>query len=199
MSTIRFRVELDDFPDLPVVLDERDVTVMGRHLAARIDLSEAAMTAGDRLGRYLDALQHTLLASKFRWHYELRVAAVAPPALAVNLARIHWEGVDFTATDFSGSTLDGAVRLTDCRVASELPAISLSPGEPMVYPPERAATDLQLQGIREQLVLRWGLQRGSHLAEALLWLEPRHPTGPLLEKILRRAAPRVRSLGTARD
>jgi hypothetical protein len=174
-----------------VVLDETHILVTGRHLTTRVDLSRAAMTAGDRLDAYLDSLEAAFRASRFHWHYTLTVTGIAPSVLAVDLARIHWQAVDFTATDLSRATMRGPVHLTECRVADPLPPLIIEPGAPLLYPPERAAAELALTDVREQLVLRWGLSRHGHLAEALLWLEPRHPTRPLLEKILHRAHPRL--------
>jgi hypothetical protein len=200
VSRISLAITLDGFEELPVVLDEDTVQVSGRGLTAPVNLSRQAMEAGERLGRYLDALDATLQASKFRWHCQLYAENIQPIRIVANLSRLHWRRVDFQATDLTGATVSGAIRLTACRIAPELPEITIEPGEPMVYPPERAAAELGLRHVTEQLVLRWGLARGGNLAQALLWLEPRHPTRPLLERILRRSVTRNFAIGrSARD
>lgn len=180
-------MELDEFPDLPLILDERAMTVTGRMVATRIDLSSIALKAGDRLDAYLRGLDQLTQSSHFRWQCQWEVNAIEPTALVVDLARIHWSQVDFCETNFSGSRIEEAsIWLTDCRVDRGLPAITIERGSPYVYPPGKATRELNLTDVRAQLVLRWGLcGRGSNLAQALLWLESRHPTRPLLQKLLK--------------
>lgn len=196
MSRIAVLMEQDGFADWPVLLSEDQLTVMGRTIRCTVDLSRLVDEAGDRLGPYLEGLQGLLARSPFHWHCRYKASDIAPRRLSGNLSRILWQRVDFTDTDFSGALLEGAVSLLDCRVAPELPRISIEPGEPLVYPLPRAQRELRLLDVRELIVLRWGLaRRGGHLAEALLWLEPRHPTRPFLEKILARPERRVVSIG----
>jgi len=196
MSRIALVIDLDGFPELPVVLPEESLLVTGRTVAATIDLSPVVREAGDRLAGYLQALDGVLAQSKFRWHCRLVASGEAPAALSGNLARVHWQDMDFTHTDFRDATIEGAVALNQCRLADDLPPIDIDPGAPSVYPPQRAMRDLNLTDIREQLVLRWGLAgRGGHLAQALLWLEPRHSTRPFLEKVLARSDRRLVSIG----
>jgi hypothetical protein len=196
MSRIAMVMEQDGFQEWPVVLPEDELTVMGRTIRATMDLSRVAAEAGDRLGSYLSGLEALMARSPFHWHCRYKVEGVSPPRLAGNLGRILWQRVDFTGTDFTGAVLEGSIALLDCKVASDLPAMSIEPGELLVYPLPRAERELRLTDIREILVLRWGLaRRGGHLAEALLWLQPRHSTRPLLEKILARPERRLGTIG----
>jgi hypothetical protein len=196
MSRIAMVMEQDGFQEWPVVLPEDALTVMGRTIRATMDLSRVAEEAGDHLGNYVSGLEALMARSPFHWHCRYKVEGVRPPRLSGNLGRILWQRVDFTETDFTGAVLEGSIALLDCQVASDLPAMSIEPGELLVYPWPRAQRELRLTDIREILVLRWGLaRRGRHLAEALLWLQPRHSTRPFLEKILARPERRLGTIG----
>lgn len=186
MSRLAITMELDAFENLPLTLDEQSLHVTGRSITATIDLSPVAQAEGQRLQEYLRELDRVLGLSHFRWHCHFVVHDAVLQRLSCNLSRIHWKQVDFRATDFQGSTIEGAVRLTGCVLDDALPPLDIAPGQALVYPPDKAARDLALTGVKEQLVLRWGLTReGGNLAQALLWLEPHHPTRALLQKLLR--------------
>lgn len=186
MSRLAITMQLDAFENLPLTLDEQSLHVTGRSVTATIDLSSVATAEGQRLQEYLQELDRLLGLSHFHWRCHFLVHDAAPLRIACNLSRIHWRQVDLRSTDFQGSTIEGSLRVSACLLDDALPPIDIEPGQALVYPPDKAARDLALTSVKEQLVLRWGLTReGGNLAQALLWLEPHHPTRALLQKILR--------------
>ncbi|NMP22310.1 hypothetical protein [Sulfobacillus harzensis] len=181
MSGIVLELQIEDFADYPLRLNEEQLTVQGTHIFAHLNVSRFADEHGDRLDQYLDALEVVLQRSRFRIQYRLDVSAIAPSKLVVDLSRINFSEVNFENTDLTACRISDGLSLSRCLVDPSLPPLTVGPQELFRYPPVKAAKELGIQDAKDQFVLRWGLtQDARHLGQAFLWLERRYPKTELV-------------------
>lgn len=176
MSSVALEIGIDGFTDHPIRLDQDSLRVAGRTIATTIDISRVALDHGSQLGDYVTKLDQILAKSPFRFRYDLVVRSIAPSVISGPLSSIGWEQVDFRQCQFEQATLSDRLNLRQCVLDDELPAITLTAHDVLRFPPQKAARQIGIVSVRDQMVLRWGLiHHESHLGDAFLWLKPRYP------------------------